>query len=134
VQDAARKRHDPSQTPGPWAGSVVASHEGVITISVTQDSWDKAKGIILWLREVMISSEGIEHKTLEHHRGFLVYKLWTHPLLNPFLKRIHLTLDSWRPYRAKDGWKLTSQEIQQALMEKEDNPWAIEMEDVAAPK
>jgi len=131
---SARKRSDPSQTPGPWAGSVVSLHEGVITISVTQDRWDKAKKIILWLQEVMASSEGIKHKTLEHHQGFLVYLVRTYPMLNPYLKGIHLTLDSWRPYQGTDRWKLTSRELQQALMEKEDNPWVIEMEDFAAPK
>lgn len=37
IQDAARKRRDPCQEPGPWAGSVVhVTPEGGITVSVTQ--------------------------------------------------------------------------------------------------
>ena len=28
----------------------------------------------------------------------------------PFLKGIHLTLDSWRPNRKEDGWKMSNKE------------------------
>jgi hypothetical protein len=45
------------------------------------------------------------HKTLERQRGFLVYVTHTYPSLVPYLKGIHLTLDSWRPWRDSDGWK-----------------------------
>ena len=26
--------------------------------------------------------------------------------MNPYLKGVHLTLDSWTPHRDRDGWKL----------------------------
>ncbi len=42
VQDAPRKRRDPCQTPGPWAGSIANTKVGVITVSVSQERWDKA--------------------------------------------------------------------------------------------
>ncbi len=41
MQDAPRKRRDPCQTPGPWAGSIVHTEDGVITVSVSQERWDK---------------------------------------------------------------------------------------------
>ncbi len=32
----------------------------------------------------------------------------TYPALTSYLKGLHLTLDSWRPGRDKDGWKISS--------------------------
>jgi hypothetical protein len=37
IQDAARKRRDPSETPGPWAGSIIHSDGGAISITVSQE-------------------------------------------------------------------------------------------------
>jgi hypothetical protein len=37
----------------------------------------------------------------------------TYPSMVPYLKGIHQTLDSWRPHRDKDGWKLSMKEISQ---------------------
>ena len=42
LQDAARKRQEPTTTPGPWAGLVMQSDGGAITISVGQERWEKA--------------------------------------------------------------------------------------------
>jgi hypothetical protein len=39
-------------------------------------------------------------------------------MVTPYLKGIHLTLDSWRPWRKTDGWKLTLGEIRAMLEEK----------------
>ena len=117
IQDAARKRRDPSQDPGPWAGSVVhVSEEGAISVSVTQERWDKTKGIVEWIYEEMLSSDTIEFKTLQRSRGFLVYVGRTYPVIVPYLKGIHLTLDSWRAWRKEDGWKLSQSEINQVLV------------------
>ena len=33
----------------------------------------------------------------------------------PYLKGIHLTLDSWRPWRKGDGWKMNLQKIRAAM-------------------
>ena len=35
----------------------------------------------------------------------------------PFLKGIHQTLDSWRPWRREDGWKMTASEMRVAMEE-----------------
>jgi len=124
IQDAARKRRDPCQDPGPWAGSVVqVSPEGAVTVSATQERWEKTRNIVEWIAGAIADSDTIEFKTLEKHRGFLVYVGRTYPVLVPYLKGIHLSLDSWRPWRKEDGWKLTQAEIKQAMSEKESHQY-----------
>ena len=63
-----------------------------------------------WLSEVMdikkVEDEGLDFKDLERERGFLVYLSRTYTSMVPYLKGIHLTLDSWRSGRDKDGWKI----------------------------
>ena len=132
IQDAARKRRDPSQEPGPWAGSVIhVSEQGTISVSVTQERWDKARRMVFWIKEAMETGDVIEFKTLESHRGFLVYVSRTYPMINPYLKGIHLSLDSWRGGRAVDGWKLTAAEAA-SMMGKRD--WLDSSSDPKAPK
>jgi hypothetical protein len=51
----------------------------------------------------------MDYKTLQSYRGFLIYVARTYTtLVPPYLKGIHLTLDSWRPNRDNDGWKITN--------------------------
>jgi hypothetical protein len=119
LQDAARKRRDGSQTPGAWAGSIVHTSDGVVSISVSQERWDKAKVILAWVNNHLQSGSDIPFKPLESHRGCLIYIVRTYPAINPYLKGIHLTLDSWRPWRKDDGWRMTLAEIREAL---HDNP------------
>jgi hypothetical protein len=109
VQDATHKRRDPSKTPGAWAGSIIHIAGEVVTISVSQERWDKVKHIIDWIASLMEEGECIEFKKLERCRGFLIYLVRTYPDINPYLKGVHLTLDSWRPWQ--DGWKLTLSEM-----------------------
>jgi len=47
---------------------------------------------------------------LEQKCGFLVHLQRTYPSITPFLKGIHLTLDSWCPGRDADGWKVGGHE------------------------
>jgi hypothetical protein len=116
IQEAARKRRAPCQDPGPWAGSVVhVLEDGAVTVSVTPERWSKAWDIVRWISDGVHSGEDLDFKTLERHRGFLVYVARTYPAMFPFLKGIHLTLDSWRPWRNGDGWKMTQMEIAEAL-------------------
>jgi hypothetical protein len=58
------------------------------------------------------SSGGLNHKQLERRRGFLVYVAQANPSLVPYLKGIHLTLDSWKSDRNEDGWKLTRADME----------------------
>ena len=87
-------------------------------MTVTQELWDKAKMMVKWMCEAVESSEEMDFKILESYRGFLVYFSRTYPASVPYLKGIHLTLDSWRPWRKEDGWKYSLRKIQTMLEEK----------------
>jgi hypothetical protein len=50
----------------------------------------------------------LPHKEAELYRGFLVYMSRTYPAMVPYLKGIHLTIDSWQTNGDKEGWKNTS--------------------------
>ena len=76
--------------------------------------------MLSWMNEAVTSGSTIEHKTLERYRGYLIYLCRTYPAINPYLKGIHLTLDSWRPWRKDDGWRMTLAELRAAMAEKGD--------------
>mmetsp|Transcript_15422 Transcript_15422/g.21970 ORF Transcript_15422/g.21970 Transcript_15422/m.21970 type:complete len:634 (+) Transcript_15422:1647-3548(+) len=129
LQDAAWKRRPPSQEPGAWAGSIVHSSNGRVEVMVLQERWVKTKKIIRWIQDQVRDSNTVEFKPLEGHRGFLVYISQTYPSISPYLKGIHQTLDSWRPYRREDGWKMTTAELR-AYMEEagEEASWWVTLE------
>jgi hypothetical protein len=58
------------------------------------------------LREELDNPAGIDHKLLERKRGFLVHMVQTYPALNPYLKGVHGTLDSWRCGRDINGFRM----------------------------
>ena len=72
VQDAARKRTTPSQTPGSWGGSVVHTRDALVAL-VTQKKWDKTKTMIRELSDLLVAWEDgqLPLKHLEQIRGFL---------------------------------------------------------------
>jgi hypothetical protein len=97
IQDAARKRRPSTQKGGAWAGCVFQISPSKIGKTVTQEKWDKARGIALSIAEKVLGDGPIQdsdHKLLEQQRGFLVHLTMTFTSLVPFLKGIHLTLDS----------------------------------------
>mmetsp|Transcript_22806 Transcript_22806/g.34537 ORF Transcript_22806/g.34537 Transcript_22806/m.34537 type:complete len:256 (+) Transcript_22806:1963-2730(+) len=49
LQDAARKRREPIQEPGAWAGAVVSTVHSQVLKGVTQECWNKTKRKIEWL-------------------------------------------------------------------------------------
>jgi hypothetical protein len=115
LQDSARKRREPSKEPGAWAGTVMWATAVDVKKMVTQERWDKTKTKLDWIWracqgerggdiESACPAENIPHKKLESIRGFLVYVARTYPTMVPYLKGIHLTLDSWRENRGSDGW------------------------------
>jgi hypothetical protein len=104
-QDACRKRVPASQRAGAWAGSVCHTNDGKVTVMVTTDKWIKARSQVARLLEISSTTNAYDFKELESIRGFLVYVVRTYPAFNPYLKGIHLTLDSWRGGRGEDGWK-----------------------------
>jgi hypothetical protein len=105
MQDASRKREDPSQRAGAWSGVVCHTDNGMVTVLCTQDKWDKVRCYISDLILMQQSSNTFVHKDLERIRGFLIYVIKTYPSFAPYLKGIHLTLDSWWPQRGADGLK-----------------------------
>jgi hypothetical protein len=107
-QDATRKRVPHSQRAGAWAGAVCHTDNGHVTVLVTQDKWDKAKGYVALLQDQLVKDNTFNHKELERIRGFLVYFVRTYPSFSPYLKGIHLTLDSWQPGRDQEGWKIAN--------------------------
>ena len=44
-----------------------------------------------------------------------MYVVRTYPWINPYMKGLHLTIDSWRPLRGLDGFKLRGKELENAL-------------------
>jgi hypothetical protein len=93
--------------PGAWAGTVMWATSVDVKKMVTQERWDKTKAKIAWMWKVCKGKRGGDlpskypvnyypHKQLESIRGFLVYMARTYTTFVPYLKGIHLTLDSWR--------------------------------------
>jgi len=108
-QSADRKYRPPSQEPGPWCGSFLRIYNGSVWVYVSKDKWLKGKAFIdRWLAELMDSENKdntLDFKDLERGRGFLVYLGRSYPSIVPYLKGVHLTIDSWRKHRDTDGWK-----------------------------
>ena len=128
LQDAARKRRKPSQTPGAWAGATVSSKGDVVRKGVTKERWQKVKLRVRWIADQMGLSDSfspedygelnsrrdesgscppagfLHYKTTESFVGFLVYVSMTYTSMVPYLKGIYLTLNSWREGRDADGW------------------------------
>jgi hypothetical protein len=80
---------------------------------MSQEKWDKGKRIILELEtkcQDRSCPPNLCHKDLEKKRGFLVHLGMTFTTIIPFLKGLHLTIVSWRPMRADDGWKFSHKE------------------------
>ena len=114
VQDASHKRTSPSQTPGPWASTVTHTDGGKVCGMVSQEKWDKSKRLIAELGE-MVALDCLPLTRLLQIRGFLMYVVRTYPWINPYIKGLHLTIDSWQPFRGPDGFKLSGKELASVL-------------------
>jgi len=107
LQDAARKRRAPAQDSGPWTGGIVWGNEGSQVIKTcSQERWEKTKGTIHDLRVHFEESKHrttcktdsrilLDHKLLQVKGGILTLMSRTFTDLVPYLKGIHLTIDSW---------------------------------------
>ena len=49
--------------------------------------------------------ERLDYKELKIDQGLLNYVFDVYRSCRPFLRGIHITLDSWRPHRDSEGWK-----------------------------
>ena len=119
LQDAPRKRNGPTQTPRAWAGSIVHTDQALVTVLVSEEKWDKTKKWIEWVLVKISEGKGIPFKELLSCRGFLIYVSRTYTPFKPYLRGLHKTIDSWRPYRDKDGWKLMQSVIEAKMLEGE---------------
>jgi hypothetical protein len=106
LQVALRKLRPPTQHPGPWAGTIAFSCEQGVGVTCPIDKWTKAQGLLESLKAEMASSATLQRKPLESMRGFFIHLMQTFPIITPYLKGIHLTLDGWRPQRDSDMWKV----------------------------
>jgi hypothetical protein len=91
-------------------GTIIQTDSNQVERMLSQARWQKTKENIEWIREQLSAQPTpkglkIPHKPLESIRGFLVYVSRTYPKMTPYLKGIHLTLDSWRVGQARSGWK-----------------------------
>ena len=112
IQDAPRKFRPPSQDQaGAWTGTIFKITKKLITKSVSQEKWDKGRSIVSSLSALVVAhSDGrprINRKELERQTGFLNHLTMTFDDMTPFLKGFYLTLNSWRPKRDEDDWKVS---------------------------
>lgn len=115
LQDAPQKRHQPSTEPGAWAGSIIHSSKGVVMLNISIEQWNKAQGMLQWINDCVKACRPMDHKVLEQYHGFLVCVSCTYPSIVPYLKGIHLTLDSWHDNHDTYGWKLPMSELKAAM-------------------
>jgi hypothetical protein len=110
LQDALRKIRAPngSHCPGAWARANICIKEiGGAMILILQEKWDQRKAISThWLGVVSGENTALDFKHLQSDQGFLVYVTEAYPGMKPYLKGFHLSLQTWRGGRDREGWKL----------------------------
>jgi hypothetical protein len=90
---------------------VTRTEGGSLVGMVSQEKWDKTKGLLRELTDMLTNGPLPLQRMLEI-RGFLMYVVRTYPWLNPYMKGMHLTIDSWQAGWAEDGFKMTAKELQ----------------------
>ena len=95
IQDASRKRTEPSLAPGPWAGTVSHMSNKEVATTLTQIKWEKRRILFLEL-ETLMRENRVLHKRLECKRCFLIYVTSTFNWIKPYLVGLNLTIDGWR--------------------------------------
>ena len=110
IQVAIRKIRPPAPgiPPGAWTGTIIEVLPEGIFKTVAQNKWEKARAIIQSILQELKEKGDLQYKPLESKRGFLVHMASTFKAINPYLKGVHLTLDSWRANRDDEGWKMKS--------------------------
>jgi len=129
LQVALRKLRPPSQQPGPWAGTIAFSCEQGVGVTCPLDKWSKAQGLLVALKAELDSGAQLQRKPLEALRGFFIHLKRTFPIITPYLKGIHLTLDGWRPRRDSEMWKVLDQDWE----EPPTHPYPAEAPDLLTP-
>ena len=107
IQEAARKRSSPTLNADAWAGCV-SKTEGVVTKTITQLKWNKAKVYLKGISLEMGTPDHprpLLHKNLERARGYFNHLCLTYDNVTPLMRGMHNSLDSWRDKRNERGWK-----------------------------
>jgi hypothetical protein len=107
IQEALRKRHDSSHSPGAWAGSMIQMTKDGVFVLTLQEKWDKAKARVnkVW-KMLKKDPENLPRKRLEQIQGFLQYVTQTFTSLTSFLIGFHMTIDSWSPRQDHECWQI----------------------------
>ena len=75
----------------------------------------KGKGIVEGLYGLLMAHPEqrprLNRKELERFTGFLNHLTMPYEDMTPFLKGFHLTLNSWRPKRDADDWKMSDKSL-----------------------
>ena len=61
------------------------------------------------------TKEDVDFELLQKCRGYLIYVSRTYRPMIPYLRGLHKSIDSWRPFRDKEGWKLSEAQIQMEI-------------------
>jgi hypothetical protein len=60
---------------------------------LSQEKWDKTKRLLKELSD-MLGEGPLPLQQMLEIQGFLMYVVWMYPWLNPYMKGMHLTVDS----------------------------------------
>ena len=126
IQDAPQKFRPPSQNQaGAWTGTIFRIDKIVISKTVPQEKWEKGIGIVENLSKLISEHPNerplLKRKDLERQTGFLNHLTMTFDEMTPFLKGFYLTLNSWRPKRDKDDWKMSDKTWMKCLFAQLEN-------------
>jgi hypothetical protein len=110
LQVALWKLRPPSQHPGPWAGTIAFGCSAGVGVTCPEGKWVKAQALLASLQEELHTKTTVQRKPLESMRGFFIHLMRTYPIITPYLKGMHLTLDGWREHRDSDMWKIPPSE------------------------
>ena len=113
IQNAPRKIRPPAQVKtGAWSGTIVEASINSVFKTIAGAKWARVLPIVRRIiKEILTSKDGkLDFKQLEKDRGFLVHIAMTFITINPYLKGMHQSIDSWRPNRNDDGWKMKARD------------------------
>ena len=103
IQDAARKRRFPSQTPGLWSGNLMNS-EDEPKQGVSQERWDELRGYLSYLMKLKKVEKAIPRKEFQKIIGKFCHASQKYDYIKPYLKGMYLALYKWIGNKDSDGW------------------------------
>jgi hypothetical protein len=86
-----------------------------VSIGVVRKKGCKENHLLTKLDDLLTESEMVDHKVWGRTQGFLVYVVRTYKPMAPFILGSHLTIDSWRPGRDEEVWKLQQSQEEASL-------------------